>query len=192
MDLNQNFWNQKWVAEETGWDIGHASPALVTYFEHIENKEAKILIPGCGNAYEADVLIQIGFQNITLVDISIELVNKLKEKYKDVQQVKVLHINFFELEETFDYIMEQTFFCAINPSERNAYVQKVQQLLNSNGILFGLLFNRTFKQEGPPFGGDIEEYRTLFTRYFNKVKIEVCTDSILPRKGTEVFIEIKK
>ena len=47
----------------------------------IYNKEAKILIPGCGNTYEAEYLLEQGFTNITVIDIAPTLVENLKKKY---------------------------------------------------------------------------------------------------------------
>ena len=51
--LDHNFWNCRWENGETGWDIGSASSAISEYFLQVEDKEIKILIPGCGNAHEA-------------------------------------------------------------------------------------------------------------------------------------------
>jgi len=70
MALDQDFWNQRYVEQQTGWDLGEASPPLVAIFDQIENKNASILIPGCGNAYEAQYLLEKGFTNITLIDIA--------------------------------------------------------------------------------------------------------------------------
>lgn len=64
--LDQNFWNSRWENGETGWDIGAVSSAIPEYFKHIENKEIRILIPGCGNAHEAELLLEESFKNITL------------------------------------------------------------------------------------------------------------------------------
>ncbi|WP_231576788.1 hypothetical protein [Sphingobacterium sp. IITKGP-BTPF85] len=29
--LDQNYWNTKWQNNQTGWDIGYASPAITAY-----------------------------------------------------------------------------------------------------------------------------------------------------------------
>ena len=56
-ELDVAFWNNRWATGQTGWDIGYASPAITTYLQQYENKNAAILIPGCGNAHEAEFLI---------------------------------------------------------------------------------------------------------------------------------------
>ena len=58
------------------------------------------------------------------------------------------------------------------------------------GKLAGLLFNRTF-EVSPPFGGSKEEYETLFRVAFDFFKMDVCSNSILPRANSELFFELK-
>ena len=74
---------------------------------------------------------------------------------------------------------------------RQKYVWKMHQLLADEGILAGLLFNKTF-ESGPPFGGSKEEYEKLFKDAFHYIKMEVSPNSIAPRANTELFFELKK
>lgn len=98
------------------------SPPIKNYIDTIENKEAKILIPGCGNTYEAEYLLQQGFTNITVIDIAPTLVENLKEKFAGNKNIKVILGDFFEHKGNYDYIIEQTFFCALPPTMRQKYV----------------------------------------------------------------------
>lgn len=190
--LDKNFWNSRWEHNETGWDIGYASPAITSFLENYPNKEAAILIPGCGNAYEAEWLFNQGFTNITLIDIAPLLVQSLQEKFKATPSIKVICTDFFQHNNTYDLIVEQTFFCAISPSLRKEYVTKMHSMLNTNGEIIGLLFNKEFEKQGPPFGGTITEYQLLFSPYFTIQKMEDCYNSIPPRAGSEAFIHLKK
>ena len=185
------YWSERYKAGDTGWDIGYPTPAIVRYFQKKKDYKARILIPGCGNAYEAEALLEIGYQNITLVDIAEALTSKLKEKFKDQPGVTVLHQNFFELDKLYYYIIEQTFFCAIARDLRKAYVKKAKELLEDGGVLVGLLWKKEFEAEGPPYGGSEEEYRQLFEPKFNILRLETAIDSIEPRNGTELFIEVQ-
>ncbi len=179
------YWTDRYKQHKTGWDIGYPSTPLKEYIDQLTDKTLKILIPGCGNAYEAEYLLNSGFSNITLIDISEELVNQLKEKFKG-KKVNILHEDFFNLEEQFDLILEQTFFCALDPLLRNEYVKKMHSLLSTNGKLVGVLFDKVF-EAGPPFGGSETEYRILFEEFLNIKKMESCYNSILPRKDSELF-----
>lgn len=190
--LGQAYWNACWENCTTGWDIGGASPAITQYMAQYPHKNAAILIPGCGNAYEAEYLVANGFTNITLIDIAPKAVELLKAKFASTTYVRVLCEDFFQHLGHYDLIIEQTFFCALPPNKREVYVAKTASLLNDNGKVIGVLFNRTFEKEGPPFGGSVTEYKPLFeTRYTIKA-MDGCYNSIPPRANTEVFINLIK
>ncbi len=192
LKLDAEYWDSRWSKAQTQWDIGSAAPAIMQYAATIENKNIAILIPGCGNAHEAEALIALGFSNVTLIDISATLVTQIKEKYKDLRALNIVLGDFFEHQGTYDLILEQTFFCAISPDLRSAYAKKAYQLLQPKGSIVGVLFNRTFEHEGPPFGGNVEEYKNYFGTLFEIKKMETCYNSIAPRAGTEVFINLLK
>lgn len=191
-ELNRNYWNERWEKEETGWDIGYASPPIEDYLAQYKDKNAKILIPGCGNAHEAEFLLENGFTDITILDISDFAVNVLKEKFKNNPEMKVICEDFFTHEGKYDLMIEQTFFCAIPTIMRNDYVKKASELMNKNGRIIGVLFNKIFEKKGPPFGGTEAEYSFTFKKYFEIEKMESCYNSIPQRLGNELFINLKK
>ncbi len=190
--IKKDYWNDRWITNRKGWDIGYPSPSIIAYMNKFVNKEARILIPGCGNAYEASALISSGFKRITLIDIAEKAVEILREKFKDNQEVEIICGDFFELNATFDVIIEQTFFCAIDPALRPQYVLKTAELLRDKGKLIGLLFDIEFEKIRPPFGGTASEYQTLFEPLFNLLQLTACKDSIPERQGAELFIEFEK
>ena len=191
LPLDQTYWNNQYQANATGWDLGQVSPPIKTYIDTIENKEVKILIPGCGNAYEAEYLIQQGFTNITVIDIAPSLVENLKQRFSNNKNIRVVLGDFFEHHGTYDYIIEQTFFCALPPTMRQKYVWKMHQLLSDYGKLIGLLFNREF-EISPPFGGNIKEYEPLFYKAFTFNSISLAGNSIPSRANAELFFEFQK
>jgi len=190
MQLNDTYWSERYQNKQTGWDIGQISAPLKEYIDQLENKEIRILIPGCGNAYEAKYLLNAGFSNVTLVDISSVLIEQLQAQFypEHKGQLHLLHGDFFELKGSFDLIIEQTFFCALDPKFRSDYALKMAELLGNNGKLVGLMFNREFSHEGPPFGGSKEEYEAYFSEYFKMKYFSECYNSIEPRRGSELFI----
>ena len=151
-----------------------------------------MLIPGCGNTYEADYLLQQGFTNVTVIDIASALVANLKEKYKKNPYIKIILDDFFKHEGEYDLILEQTFFCAIDPALRKDYVTKMPELLAPNGKLVGVLFNRRFEEQGPPFGGTQNEYELMFAKDFVFKTFEPCYNSFIKRKDSELFINLVK
>ena len=196
MDNNKNldagFWNDRYKAGDTGWDMGQVSPPLKGYIDQLANKDIRVLIPGCGNAYEADYLLSRGFTNITLLDVAPLLVMKLRKTFHNREGLRIVLGDFFSHQGEYDLILEQTFFCALEPSFRKAYRDKMLSLLTPGGTLAGVLFNTNFEKEGPPFGGSQKEYRDLFSGHFGKVRIKPCYNSHPKRAENEVFMILKK
>jgi methyl halide transferase len=158
MTINKHYWNNRYKSKQTGWDMGRISEPLKTYFDQLSDKNISILIPGCGNAHEAKYLIMLGFTNITLIDFADEVVLSLKQKFKqaiDDRKMKILGADFFDMNNQFDLIIEQTFFCALDPSLRKNYAAKMHSLLKTDGKLVGVLFSFPLSNEGPPFGGSM-------------------------------------
>jgi SAM-dependent methyltransferase len=190
--MDQEFWDSRWQAGQTGWDIGYPSPAIVQFAEKHLSKDAKILIPGAGSGYEAQALYQMGFHQVTVLDISPTAIAKFKELCTGFPPHQTVCGDFFDHQETYDAILEQTFFCALDPKMRDAYVQHMHKLLKPGGILAGLLFQFPLTEQGPPFGGSAAEYRKRFAAYFEIQTLETCTSSILPRKGNELFFIFRR
>lgn len=192
MNYYEAFWNHKYLSGETGWDIGHVSTPIKEYIDQLSDKDLKILIPGGGNSYEAEYLFENGFNNVFVVDISSIPLKNLAERIPSFPKENLLHADFFELEDTFDLILEQTFFCALDPSLREAYTDKMHQLLKPDGKLVGLLFNIPLNDDKPPFGGNKDEYEKLFSEKFKIEKMETAYNSIPPRAGNELFFKLRK
>ncbi len=191
--LDQAYWDERYQHGYTGWDIGHVADPLKAYFDQLTNKDLSILIPGGGNSYEAIYLMEQGFTNVTIVDISTVVTERLQLKHAHWldKGLRIICSDFFELNEQFDRVIEQTFFCALSPELREAYAKKMSSILHQDGKLVGLWFDRDF-EGGPPFGGHASEYQALFSRYFQQVQFTPCMNSIQPRSGTEVFGIISK
>jgi len=194
----QVFWEERWKQGYTGWDLGAVSPPLKAYIDQIppEKRDLKILIPGCGNGYEAVYLVQNCFTNITMLDIAPTAVEQLGQRLHQEapgweQHLQLICGDFFAFSGAFDLILEQTFFCALDPALRRDYALKMHELLASGGKLAGVLFDREF-EGGPPFGGNAEEYASLFQTYFLVRTLAPCYNSAKPREGAEVFVILEK
>ena len=192
MDLNKNFWDLRYQNNEIGWDIGYISTPLKKYIDQLTDKNIKILIPGGGNSYEAEYLHNLDFKNVFVVDISPTALTNLKSRVPDFPKNHLINIDFFKLNNSFDLILEQTFFCALTPKLRDNYVLKMNQLLRPNGKLVGLLFNIPLNKDRPPFGGTKKEYLSYFKTYFKIEIMELSYNSISERTNIELFIKLIK
>ena len=184
------FWENLYKIGDTGWDIGKISTPLQSYFDQIKNKEISILIPGAGNAYEAEYLFNNGFTNVYVMDIAAQPLLNLKSRIPEIEDKFLLQDDFFSHKGSYDLIIEQTFFCSFDPGLRSNYAMKISELLKSSGKLIGVLFNTAFDHQGPPFGGYIKEYQKIFSEFFNIHTLSICYNSILPRLEQEVFINL--
>jgi hypothetical protein len=185
--FDKTYWENKYLNNKTGWDIGYISTPIKEYTNQLKDKNISILIPGAGNGHEVEYLYHQGFKNITVIDIAEIPLKNLAEKIPDFPKENLINQDFFDHKNTYDLIIEQTFFCALDPHFRSNYVTKMKSLLKEGGKLVGLLFNFELTNEGPPFGGSKEEYLTLFSKLFNIKTLEKSHNSIKPRKEREFF-----
>ncbi len=189
---NKNYWENNYKTNQIGWDIGYASPPITSYFDQLTNKDISILIPGAGNAYEAEYLYSKGFKNTTVLDIAQQPLENLKNRIPIFPAENLIQDDFFNHNRQYDLIIEQTFYCAISPDLRVNYANKIAQLLKNEGKLVGLLFDFPLTKEGPPFGGSLEEYKNTFFKQFHIKVMESSFNSIKPRLGRELFVIFEK
>jgi len=189
---NPDFWDELYNNQITRWDLGQVSPPLEAFINQWEDKTARILIPGGGYSHEAKYLVNQQFQSICILDLAPSLIRQLRIQFAGNENVKVVEGNFFSHQGVYDLILEQTFFCACDPSLRESYADKMYELLAPGGHLAGVLFDREFELPGPPFGGSLQEYITLFKDKFDIHKLEPCYNSFVSRQGTELFFHLIK
>ncbi len=192
MNFNAEYWQNRYLNNETGWDVKEITQPLKDYIDQLKDKNLSILIPGAGNGYEYEYLIEKGFNNVTVIDIAEQPLTNIKNRVKNHVAENLVCGDFFNHEKKYDLIIEQTFFCALNPSLRDKYVEKMHELLNPKGKLTGLLFQFPLTEEGPPFGGSENEYVKLFSNNFKIRTLETAYNSIKPREGRELFFIFEK
>lgn len=190
--LNKEYWESRYKENEVGWDTGAITTPLKEYIDQLENKDTKILIPGAGNGYEFEYLISKGFRNVYVLDIAQQPLENIARRVENTFSKNLIEQDFFEHQEQYDLILEQTFFCALDPKLREKYVEKAYSLLSEHGKLVGLLFQFPLTESGPPFGGSKQEYVKLFSNFFTIKTLEDCYNSIKPRMNNEVFINFIK
>ncbi|MEM8525658.1 MAG: methyltransferase domain-containing protein [Bacteroidota bacterium] len=191
--VERNYWTTRYHNQQTGWNIGYVSTPIKAYVDQLEDKSIKILIPGAGNAYEAEYLFQRGFEQVHVLDIAQPPLDNLLARAPNFPKAQLMQSNFFEHQGQYDLILEQTFFCSFLPTKENrtAYAKKMYELLKPNGKLIGLWFEISMRDKRP-FGGTREEYLTYFEPYFQVQTFEQCYNSIEPRQGNELFGIFKK
>jgi thiopurine S-methyltransferase len=116
--FDEKYWSERYQNSATGWDIGYCSTPIQTFFSKDQDKNQSALIPGAGFGHEAIYLFEQGFDKVKVVDIALEPLEALKKKCPSFPQEALIHQDFFEHEGQYDLIVEQTFFCALDPKLR--------------------------------------------------------------------------
>ena len=190
------FWEDIYLADDAGWDLGCVTPIFKFIAESIS--PGKLCILGCGRGYDAIMFAQKGF-DVTAVDFAPSAIQAVHELADEAAVfVKTVETDIFSLRtdfaNTFEYIIEQTCFCAINPNRRKDYEKLVRQILEPAGKLIGLWFplDKSVTDDGPPWGTTIDEVKALFINGWKVEQEEFPDLSIEPRKNREKLIIFQK
>ena len=193
---NSQFWEGIYLEDDTGWDLGGATPIFDSMADSIS--PGKVCIIGCGRGYDAIMFAQKGFE-VTAIDFAPSAITAVKDLARKAKlAVNTIENDIFTLApvyaNTYDFIIEQTCFCAINPARRSEYETVVNQLLKPGGKLIGLWFplDKLIEDGGPPWGTTIEEVKSIFKDGWKIEKEEFPDLSIGPRKGREKLIVFSK
>lgn len=195
---DSNFWEQRYKEGTSHWDIGKPAPAFKKYFEpNTLPTQSFIAVLGCGKGHDAFFIAQNNKEcEVYAFDFSesaINYCNEVKEKLK-IENIYFHQVDIFTLlkEEKwasyFDYVIEHTCFCAIDPERRNEYIGLIKYLLKPDGKLAGLFFMRPKEIKGPPFGSTPDEIKEYFKKDFNEIEelhFEPCLHDNL--QGEEWF-----
>ncbi len=194
-DLSATAWEQRYQDGRTGWDLGAPAPPLV---QLLAGKNApqpgRVAVLGAGRGHDALLFAEHGFEVVGF-DIAPSAIATA------TQTAQARHISAQFLQRDiftqiadfaggFDYVLEHTCFCAINPALRPAYVQVVRTLLRSQGELIALFWAHQ-KPGGPPFGTSVLELRQLFEPSFEPLLFEQATNSIPSRRLEEYLVRYR-
>ena len=189
------FWEDIYLAGEAQWDIQGSTPIFKNFSNNLP--VGNLCIIGCGRGYDAIEFAKKGFK-VTAVDFASSAILSLKKMAEDENvSLQIIERDIFTLmpdhENSFDYVIEQTCFCAIHPSRRKEYEVIVKGILKVGGHLVGLWFplDKDIKEDGPPYGTTIDEVKSTFRNGWEITKEEFSEHSIKPRMGREKLIIFK-
>ena len=117
--LDKDYWANRYSDSNAPWDIGEVSRPIREYIDQLILDDRSILIPGCGYGYEGEYLWRKGFRNVYFLDFSNEPLKSIKIRCPEIPQENFICKSIFELNGTYDLIIEQTLFCALDPNLRN-------------------------------------------------------------------------
>lgn len=195
-DINSpDFWEQIYRHGRPGWDLGGPSPVFRRLLESGTYPPGRMIVLGAGRGHDARMFARAGFR-VTAVDFAAEAVQYMRDRAKADTPLHVLQSDIFHLPDkidgTFEYVLEYTCFCAIDPGRRDEYADVITHLSAPGSILVALLFPVWERRGGPPFAVSPEEFIDRFTaRGFQLDHRETPDDSPPQRQGIEELVILR-
>ena len=194
---NPEFWNQRYLDNNTKWDIGAPTPILSHYLKK-NNILGKACVLGYGNGHDVIELSNYG-ADVHAVDFSSQAIKNLQEKITKENSIELIEEDIFNLSDmhtdSFDFVYEYTCYCAIDPNRRVDYFDMAYNILKSGGLLFGIfipLDKDIYNEDGPPFGVSVDQILELTQNRFKVIENSFSQYSIEPRAGRERLIILEK
>ncbi len=178
-----DFWETRYRDSVTPWDAGRVPQDFAAHAATLA-PGTRILIPGCGSAYEALFLAERGF-DVVAIDFSpaaVEAARRQLGRFAEVAQLA----DFFAFEpgKAFDVIYERAFLCALPPKMWPGYPGRCAELLRPGGTIAGYWFFADTPR-GPPFGTSKAALRALMGPRFARIGDKPVQDSIEVFRGKE-------
>jgi len=189
------FWEEIYQGGRAGWDLTGPTPVFRRLLAGSQFAPGRIIVLGAGRGHDARELARQGFA-VTAVDFAADAVRDMRALADPHAPVEVLQADLFELpralDGAFDYVLEYTCFCAIDPSRRAEYADLVARLLKRGGHYLDLAFPLDGRAGGPPFAVSVAEILNLFgARGFTLLHRESPPDSVSLRHGVEELLIVQ-
>ena len=193
---NFQFWEDIYFDDDAGWDLSGVTPVFKSIAQDLNPGE--LCIVGCGRGYDAIMFSKRGF-DVTAVDFAPSPIRSVKNMaIESSLNINILQEDIFSLspkyDKKFDYVIEQTCFCAIHPERRLEYEKLVHAILKPGGELIGLWFplDKTLEDGGPPWGTSILEIKSIFNNGWKIEREEFQDISVDSRQDREKLIIFRK
>lgn len=194
-----DFWDHRFREGTTPWDPGRAPTLLCDFAARYESRQPsdagsscaatrrrpRVLIPGCGSAWEAAFLAQRGWET-TALDFSPGAIAAARTTLGDRWQGTLLCADFFSFDPQtpFDVIYERAFLCALPRQLWDDYASRMARLLRRGGLLAGFFFLGD-EPRGPPFAICQERLHELLAINFSCREDRPVDDSLPIFAGQE-------
>ena len=188
-NLSAEGWEQRYQDKGDHWNLGYPAPPFVSLLASDNPLQpGKLAVIGCGKGHDALFFAKSGFEVIGF-DFAPSAIAEATATAKDKGiSARFVQQDIFALDReftnSFDYVLEHTCFCAIDPGWRSQYVEVVKSLLRPGGKLIALFYTHD-RPGGPPFGVKPEEVLEYFTADFEPIVFRQAENSIPRRQGNE-------
>jgi SAM-dependent methyltransferase len=191
-------WRRRYEENDTPWDKGAAAPPLVAYLKS-SAITGRVLVPGCGRGHDVRALAaqpNCEAVGLDLAPMAVEDAKALAEKAGLEKKASFVLGDYFkmpaEMKGSFDWVVEHTCFCALEPKMRAEYVRASAEALKPEGKFFGIFYLTPDVEAGPPFAVSKEDLSKLFDPHFRLLDEWVPKESFPGREGRELVRVLQK
>lgn len=188
-------WNQAYLNDNCPWDKGEAAPPLRSYLIHSQVL-GTVLVPGCGLGYDVRLLADAGAM-VTGLDCAPKAIELAKcAGVHERIQYKIgdfLRLNSIP-EKAYDWVFEHTCLCALDPSQRQIYVNALCRALKPEANYLAIFYIKVehYDGSGPPHPITRQEIEELFSARFHILDAKIPTESYLCRPyGSELLMRMR-
>ncbi len=163
-------WEARYQSGDMPWEKGEASPGLEEYLDRSGLRgPGTVLVPGCGTGHDARSWARRGF-SVTGLDLSPSAVRLARERTAAAGaglNAVFEQADFLRASPAvrFDWMFEHTLYCAIDPADRDLYVEAAFRCLKPGGRLLAVHY-MIDDRDGPPFGCTQAELMRRFSPRF--------------------------
>jgi SAM-dependent methyltransferase len=181
------FWDERFAAGFTPWEAAVVPSEFGRWLDEAgPGAGARVLIPGCGAAYEVAALAARGC-DVLAIDYSAVAVDRARMLLGAELGRLVMLADFFAFEAApFDWIYERAFLAALPPRMWSAWAERCGRVLRPGGGLVGFFFVDEVAPEprrGPPFAITSVELRGLLGVAFD----QIADHAVAPAESAPVF-----
>ena len=171
-------WESAYREGDTPWDKGQAAPPLVEFLK-TQKISGRVLVPGCGLGHDVRLIAEQGAEVLGM-DIAasavaraaaIERVGKESYELGDFLNLPRQYC------ESYDWVVEHTCLCALDPELRRSYVAGVVRALKPGGYYLAVFYRNVpdYDGDGPPHPISEEDIKALFGAQFSLINQFVPT-----------------
>jgi hypothetical protein len=178
------FWELRYGARFAPWDAGKV-PAQLLDFVHASPAARRVLVPGCGSAWDVRCFAEHGWDvvGIDFSRLAVEEARRILGAYG----ARVREADFFApiAEAPFEVVYERAFLCALPRRMWDDWAKRMAEVVAPGGLLAGFFFFDA-GERGPPFPlHSQDELDRLLRGGFERIEDAPAPDSVDVFRGKE-------